>query len=157
RLVTFDGSGGNQDRALAAAAVVSPPFCGIVGSVPTCPSSTNIFSAITDTTNAVTYLWSLTNFTGSAAILGSLTNSFIQVSNSSSGSFQLGLLVTSDGMVSTPCSQFVFVATNLTSTALTNLIACPGTTAIFTTVASGTAPFSYVWRKNGAAITNATA
>src|SRR5206468_1114871 len=48
------------------------------------------------------------------------------------------------------------VLTNTTATALTSLVNCPGTPAAFSTVASGTGPFTYQWTKNGSPINGAT-
>src|SRR5439155_12251248 len=48
------------------------------------------------------------------------------------------------------------VLTNTSATALISLTNCPGTLAQFSTTASGTGPFSYLWRKNGAALNGQT-
>ena len=48
------------------------------------------------------------------------------------------------------------VKTNVSGSPFGNPIVCAGQTATLTTVASGTAPFSYRWRKNGAVISGAT-
>jgi len=44
------------------------------------------------------------------------------------------------------------IATDISATPLTDQIRCTGESATFTTIAGGTAPFSYVWRKDGAVI-----
>ncbi|MGA9779532.1 MAG: MBG domain-containing protein, partial [Verrucomicrobiia bacterium] len=50
--------------------------------------------------------------------------------------------------------------TNLTvpvsATALVNQTVCPGDTAVFSTVASGTPPYSYAWLKNGSTLSGQT-
>ena len=48
------------------------------------------------------------------------------------------------------------VLTNVSATALTSLTNCPGTSATFSTVASGTGPFGYVWKKDGVLLAGAT-
>src|SRR5205823_3420942 len=53
-------------------------------------------------------------------------------------------------------SATLTVNTNTAATALGRLTNCPGASASFATIASGTGPFSLVWRKNGSAIANAT-
>ncbi|MGZ5569167.1 MAG: immunoglobulin domain-containing protein, partial [Limisphaerales bacterium] len=48
-------------------------------------------------------------------------------------------------------------STPTSATALADLVACPAQSSTFTTAASGSGPFSYVWRKNGAVIVGASA
>src|SRR5207245_7271447 len=43
-----------------------------------------------------------------------------------------------------------------TATALNDLVLCPGERASFSTIASGTGPFSYQWSKDGVAFAGAT-
>src|SRR6185295_14741821 len=50
------------------------------------------------------------------------------------------------------CQAFLIVQTNTTVTAIGNKTNCPGTSVTFTTTASGTGPFSYVWRKGVAIV-----
>ncbi|MEJ8840741.1 hypothetical protein WG954_00005, partial [Lacibacter sp. H375] len=50
----------------------------------------------------------------------------------------------------------VTVNPNTSTTDLTPLNLCPGASATFTTTASGTGPFTYVWKKNGVVIVGAT-
>src|SRR5208282_5572875 len=49
-------------------------------------------------------------------------------------------------------SATLTVNTPVTATPLSSVTDCPGDSAIFSTVASGTSPFSYVWLKNGTLI-----
>ena len=53
-------------------------------------------------------------------------------------------------------SATVTVLTNTSATALSSLINCPNTPATFSTTASGTGPFSYVWKKDSISILGAT-
>src|ERR1019366_106520 len=53
-------------------------------------------------------------------------------------------------------SATLVVNTNITASALTNLSLCPGSPASFSTSASGTGPYYYVWRLNGAQLSGQT-
>ena len=46
-------------------------------------------------------------------------------------------------------SATLTVNTVVSATPLTSLINCPGSSASFSTAASGTGPFGYVWKKDG--------
>jgi hypothetical protein len=77
-LVSLDGSGGNQDRALAAAAVVIPPRVDINGisggPVVACPETNSLVyngTILNPNADPVTYSWSLLNNTAGAIIGGS--------------------------------------------------------------------------------------
>ncbi len=65
-------------------------------------------------------------------------------------------------VVSSPCGTPVATAAQLTVntppvlTPLGNVAACPNQLVTFQTTATGTGPFTYVWRKNGAMISGAT-
>src|SRR5204863_421759 len=48
------------------------------------------------------------------------------------------------------------VLTNVSASSLTSLTNCPSTPASFSTLASGTGPFTYQWTKNGSPIDDAT-
>ena len=50
------------------------------------------------------------------------------------------------GSITNSCATLT-VLTNTTATALVSQIKCPGETVTFATVASGTGPFSYVWKQ----------
>src|SRR5258705_9055261 len=69
RLISLDGSGGNQDRSLQAQAVILPPVCGVEGPSAVCPGTTNSYSVLTDAANA-TYSWSLANNPAGAVMIG---------------------------------------------------------------------------------------
>ena len=156
RVIELDGSGGNQDRALAAAAVVSPPFCLVDGPGSVCPLTTNSYLVTTDSTN-VTFAWFLTNNTAGATIVGASTNQLVQVAGGTNGAYQINVTITTaGGIVNSTCGQFVMIATNTASTPLTNIAVCQGGQATFVTTPSGTGPFTFVWRKNGTLISGAT-
>ncbi len=93
RLISLDGSGGNQDRSLSAAAVADPPACDVTGTINVCAGSTNTHTAVTDAARP-TYLWSLTGNTSGATILGSTTGSTVQVLAGSGGSYAINVAIT---------------------------------------------------------------
>jgi Immunoglobulin I-set domain/Proprotein convertase P-domain len=87
-------------------------------------------------------------------------------SNVTSGLLVLTNLFPSDGAlytveVTTFCntataSALLTVESSLTATPLTNLTACVGQNVTFTTTAAGGPPFTYLWRRDGSALTNQT-
>src|SRR5439155_703635 len=68
------------------------------------------------------------------------------VSNADTGSYSVTV---SGACGSVTNSATLTVLTNVSATSLTSLTNCPGTSTSFSTTPSGTAPFSFVWRKNG--------
>src|SRR5436309_14686272 len=89
------------------------------------------------------YLWSP----------GGATTASITVSPTTTTTYSV--LVT-DGTTSCTngASGTITVNQLTTATPLTSVTnACPGASVSFATVAGGTGPFSYVWRKNGTAMT----
>src|SRR5262249_30712132 len=53
-------------------------------------------------------------------------------------------------------SAMLTVQANTTTTALSNQTVCQGTSATFSTTASGTGPFSYAWTLDAGAVSGAT-
>ena len=89
------------------------------------------------------------------AILGSTSNTLSIASAASADAGSYTVEVT--GLcTSATNSATLTVNTNATATPLKNLVLCPGSQAVFSTVASGTGPFNYVWNKNGSLITGET-
>ena len=110
RLIALDGSGGNQDRALAAAAVCMPPNCAISGPTTVCPTTGYTFTAQTDGTGN-TFVWTIS---GNGTIVGSTTGQSVQVLSGASGSFSLTVTINrplSAGGCGTTCSQTVPINT----------------------------------------------
>lgn len=113
RLISLDGSGGNQDRSLAAAAVVSPPVCLVGPVAAVCPDAASITVSSTGVNSGtVSYAWLLINNTAGAQINGSTTGSSISVgpigTAFTSGSFDAQLTVTKNG-AATVCSTTVTI------------------------------------------------
>ena len=92
-------------------------------------------------------------------------NSFVDGGTNADGSTRQ-ITITLVGAGTNFPADFVFsgnvpqAVTNLTvpvsATALVNQTVCPGDTAVFSTVASGTPPYSYAWLKNGVVLSGQT-
>jgi hypothetical protein len=154
RLISLDGSGGNQDRSLQAQAVILPPVCNIEGPVAVCPATTNLYSVLTDPRNA-TYSWSLGNNLANAIMIGPTNGPSARVLAGSSGSYTVVARVSVSGADST-CEQHVIVHAPAIITPLADQIACPQTTVIFSTTPSGAGPFAFAWKKDGLLLEGAT-
>jgi hypothetical protein len=104
RLLAFDGSGGNQDRSLSAAAVQPPAGCTVTGDTTVCSGSTHTYSVPSDP--ALTYLWSVT---GTGSIVGSNTGNSVQVLAGASGSYTVTVVQSNAGGSAT-CSTTVSIS-----------------------------------------------
>jgi uncharacterized repeat protein (TIGR01451 family) len=116
-----------------------------------CSGSQATFSTVASGSGPFTYQW----LKDSSELLGR-TNSTLVVSNVSAGDAGTYCV-----MVSGTCNRVtncatLTVLTPTAATELSNLTNCPGTQATFTTVASGSGPFTYQWRKDGTALTGRT-
>jgi uncharacterized repeat protein (TIGR01451 family) len=127
------------------ALTVNPLPAVTVASIAICAGSTGILAVTTSAANP-SYLWSP----------GGEITPTISVSPAATAVYSV--LVT-DGVTGCTNSASATVTVNPLTVAsaiqsFTNV--CPGTAITFNTVASGTPPFTYVWRKNGTAIDGAT-
>lgn len=113
-----------------------------------CQGAMANFSTTASGTN-ISYQWTLDgNNTGTNS-----PNLAVDTSSLSAGSHTVGLTVTGE------CGQITHSATlNVDSPAVTTDPAdqsvCQGQTAMFTTTASGTGPFSFVWKKGAMVLVN---
>lgn len=112
RLLAFDGSGGNQDRSLSAAAVQPPPGCTVTGDDSVCGGSTNNYSVPFDA--ALNYLWTIT---GNGTIVGSATGNTVQVLAGASGSYTIKVVQSNAGG-SAECSMIVGISNPTVSIAV---------------------------------------
>jgi hypothetical protein len=110
-----------------------------------CPGDSATFSTVASGTGPYSYAWLKNN----AAISGQ-TNSSLTLNNVNAGDAATYSVIVNGLMGSVTNSATLTVNTPVTATPLSNVTDCPGDSAIFSTVASGTGPFSYVWLKNGA-------
>lgn len=116
-----------------------------------CPGSPATFSTTSSGTGPFSYVW---RFNGSQ-LAGQTSNSFIipSVASTNAGTYTVEVYCSCNSVTN---SATLMVNTNTTATALTSLTVCPGNPATFTTSASGTGPFTYVWRLNGAQLIDQT-
>ncbi len=122
---------------------------GAVGPVnqTVCPGDSVVFSTEASGTGPFSYVWLKNN----AAISGK-TNNSLSLNNVSAGDAATYRVIVSGQLGSVTNSATLTVNTPVTATPLNNVTGCPGDSAIFSTVASGTGPFSYAWLKNGSLI-----
>src|SRR5208283_3361746 len=112
-----------------------------------CPGDSVTFSTVASGTGPYSYAWMKNN----VAISGQ-TNSNLTLNNVSAGDAATYGVIVNGLMGSVTNSATLTVNTPVTATPLSSVTDCPGDSAIFSTVASGTSPFSYVWLKNGTLI-----
>src|SRR5688572_27142157 len=116
-----------------------------------CPGERATFSTVASGTGPFTYQWTKDN----AVLIGQTNNSLVITNVTSINAGQYCVQVTGNCTSVTNCATLT-VRTNTSATALANLAKCPGESATFSTVASGTGPFTYQWSKNGTNISSAT-
>jgi len=170
RLISIDGSGGNQDRSLKASAVViPPPLCGISPAQFACPETNSLsFSAQGSSSGlGISYVWSLTNGTPSAGakIDGSTTGFNVSVvpvgaDFIAGGTFSLSLTVNRTGARSTTCTRspagtIVRTVVDATASPMTINLAT-GNTSTLNAVLTGSddtnpANYNFVWSQSPAA------
>jgi uncharacterized repeat protein (TIGR01451 family) len=116
-----------------------------------CPSDNVSFSTTPAGTGPFSFVWRKDGavLSGAKANTLSLTN----VTAADAGAY----CVEVSGACGTAnaCASLT-VLTNTTVEALTSQTKCPGETATFTAIASGTGPFSYLWKKDGVALSGQT-
>ena len=120
-------------------------------SLTNCPGTSASFSTVASGTAPYSYVWKKDG----AVLTGESGSSFAtnNVTAASAGTYTVEV---SGACGSVTNSATLTVLTNVSATALTSLTNCPGTSATFSTVASGTGPFSYVWKKDGVLLAGAT-
>ena len=111
-----------------------------------CSGSTVVFSTVASGTGPFSYMWfkdgNVLSETGSALTLNNVT----------AGDAGIYTVVVSGACGSVTNSASLTVNTVVSATPLLGLTNCPGSTAVFSTVASGSGPFSYAWFKDGDAL-----
>src|SRR5581483_1686437 len=116
-----------------------------------CPGMTAAFSVVAAGNN-LSFQW----YKGAVSLAGD-TNSTLTLTNISTaddGNYSVAVRTPCDNAVTNTAT--LTVSTNIAATPLNSQVLCPGNPATFTTTASGTGPFSYVWRLNGAQLSGQT-
>src|SRR5205814_10137448 len=85
-------------------------------------------------------------------ILGGQTSSSFNIGSVSSGDVGLYSVIVGGACGSVTNSASLAVLTTVGATALTSLTTCPGASASFSTIPSGSGPYSFVWRKDGSTL-----
>ena len=116
-----------------------------------CPGTTASFSTVASGTGPITYAW----FKNGTLLPGQTTASLVLTGLTLSDAGTYTVVVTG------ACGSVTNAATltvNSTTTAspMADQVRAPGETVVFTTTASGTGPFTYVWKKNGSVISGQT-
>jgi HYR domain/Immunoglobulin domain/Immunoglobulin I-set domain len=149
RLISLDGSSGNQDRSLQTSPLIPPPPCRFAGPSVLCAQTLGAYSAIYGSTApGVTYTWSLAENSSGATLVGPASGPIVEVDSGTGGSFSLRVTV-SVGTVQSTCDQSVTILPAVTASPLADQQVCPGSDVIFTTTAAGTGPFTFAWTKDG--------
>jgi len=112
-----------------------------------CPGDNVTFSTVASGTGPYSFAWLKNN----VAISGR-TNSSLTLNNVGTSDAATYSVMVNGVMGSVTNSATLTVNTPVTATPLNNVTLCPGDSAIFSTVASGTGPFNYSWLKDGTPI-----
>jgi hypothetical protein len=105
----------------------------------------NVTFSVTATGTGLSYQWVF-----NSAVFG--TDSSLTLNSVTP--LQAGIYTVIVSGAGTPVTNSATLTVNVpvTATPLGSLVRCQGDNAVFSTVASGTGPFNYVWLKNGAVI-----
>lgn len=155
-LLTACGGGGSSSS--SSGTTTAPTITTQPASVSVTAGSTATFSVTASGTATLSYQWRKAGTAISGAT--SSTYSISSVTTSDAGSFDVVVSnsagsVTSSAATLTVTTASGSVAPTITTQPVSQAVAAGGS-ASFTVVASGTAPLSYQWSKDGTAISNAT-
>jgi hypothetical protein len=147
RLISLNGSGGNQDRSLSAAAVQAPPACALTNdNIDVCDLPAITTHALQGTANAaLTYSFQLVNSGGSNAFISSSDTDpsdgtiSANVTTSGAGSYTITLTATNAGG-SSQCAATVRVHQPPAAAAGTNQEQCETSGFAFQMNATSTVP-----------------
>ena len=153
RLLELDGSGGNQDRSLSAAAVLPPAGCAIepIGAV--CGGAETLYSSPTTQAGA-TYDWSITGngafLVGGLEVTTNQTTASVVVRAGASGTYTLSLTTNGSGFSTETCSLQVTVNAVPVAAIVADVSACTNTPTLTANAVGGdVAGDTYLW-SNGA-------
>ncbi|MGN6555588.1 MAG: hypothetical protein ACTHLW_17920, partial [Verrucomicrobiota bacterium] len=144
--VVVSNSCGSVTSCVASLVLNTPVSATALISQTNCPGTTVVFSTVASGTGPFNYAW----FKGNTA-LGE-TGSSLSLNNVSAENVGVYSVVVSGACGSVTNSASLSVNTPVSATALVSQTNCPGTTVVFSTVASGTGPFNYAWFKGNTAL-----
>ncbi|HKP45747.1 MAG TPA: immunoglobulin domain-containing protein [Pyrinomonadaceae bacterium] len=145
--VTVTGACGNAVQT-ASLTVQANTVASDPADVTVCEGATANFSTTASGTN-IHYAWTLDG----NAFGGDTSSINVPTTGLSFGTHTVGLTVTGDcGAVSQ--SATLTVNQNTSTTDPSDALACEGSTATFSTTASGTGPFSFVWKQGATTLSN---
>ncbi len=142
-LHSVDGAGGNQDRSLSAAAVISVPPCDISGTTNVCKDDLSTFSI--SPFIGYTYTWTLLNNTSGAYISGSNTGASVTVNNGNTNGFYTINITMTSANYSGTCTKNVTVNSATLLETHTDYSCNTSQGSINLTVNGGYSPFAYNW------------
>src|SRR5256885_9812963 len=116
-----------------------------------CPGDSATFSTVASGPLPYRFEW-----WKNGIVIPGQTNNSLSLSNISATNAATYSVKLTGGSNSVTNSATLTVRTNVSATPLSDLVRFVGSTAIFSTTASGTGPFSYVWRMTGTILTGRT-
>ena len=163
RLLSLDGSGGNQDRSLSAAAVKAPEGCtGMTGPTTACRDTTAFYEKLTGLDASATYKWEIVNSTQTTVATFNGTPDgdptanggngiSASVNTGSPGFYTVRATPMNAGGSAAACEVTTEVKDDTAATDLVDVPdACPGDMVSFSTTASGgDGTYTYSWTLDG--------
>ncbi len=128
-----------------------PTVASALSDITRCAGDNATFSIMVSGTGPFTYVW----FKDGTVLSGQATNSLniVSVNATNAGLYTVVVTGTANSVTN---SAHLTVNTPVSATPLANLTNVVGDAATFSTVASGTGPFGYLWFKDGALLTGQT-
>ncbi len=117
-----------------------------------CPGDAISFSVVAGGTAPLSYQWRK----GGTNIAGATGSTFTIAAVTAANAGSYDVVVSNSCGTAASAAALLAVNTPVSATPLTNLLRFAGSTAIFSTTASGTGPFTYTWQKNGTNISGQT-
>jgi hypothetical protein len=123
-----------------------------------CPGGTANFSTMASGLGPFTFVWKKGGVAlssgGNITINSTATTSSLQISSAQAADAATYSIETTGACNTATQSAALTVNQNTATTAPSPQAVCPAGTANFSTTASGTGPFSFVWKKGGVALSN---
>ncbi len=116
-----------------------------------CAGGATTFTANVTGTGPFTFVWRK-----NGAVLSNVTSGVLALTNLFPADGALYTVEVTTFCNTASASALLTVESSLTASPLTNLTACVGQNVTFSTTASGGPAFTYLWRRDGSALTNQT-